>query len=101
MCQVASVHFHLLGSAGESALKSTANDQGDIERVTTRQWALQSGYDSSKLFHKLFHDDIEYLLSMHNLWEKRRKPTPLKMDQLPDAGKSHSCNTICLLHSLL
>lgn len=24
---------------------------------------------------------------MHNLWEKRRKPTPLKMDQLPDAGK--------------
>ncbi|KAJ1525915.1 hypothetical protein ONE63_009104 [Megalurothrips usitatus] len=73
------------GSAGETALTSKANDQGDVERVTTRQWAQQSGYDSSKIFHKLFHDDIEYLLSMHNLWEKRRKPTPLKMDELPDA----------------
>lgn len=73
------------GAAGESALKTKANEQGDIERVTTRQWAQQSGYDSAKLFHKLFHDDIKYLLSMHNLWEKRRKPTPLKMNELPDA----------------
>lgn len=33
-----------------------------------------------KLFSKLFHDDITYLLSMDKLWTKRRPPTPLCWD---------------------
>lgn len=36
---------------------------------------------------KLFHDDIKYLLSMDNLWKKRRPPTPLNWADLPDGGK--------------
>ncbi|KAF2365579.1 Ubiquitin-activating enzyme catalytic cysteine domain [Trinorchestia longiramus] len=40
------------------------------------------GYDAQKLFSKLFHDDIAYLLSMDKLWSKRRKPTPLSWDSV-------------------
>lgn len=39
-----------------------------------------------KLFGKLFGDDIKYLLSMDKLWEKRRRPTPLDWDEMPEAG---------------
>ena len=35
------------------------------------------------IFHKLFHDDIKYLLSMDKLWAKRRPPVPLDFDDLP------------------
>jgi len=62
----------------------------DKEKISTRAWAQMIDYEPSKIFHKLFHDDIKYLLSMQNLWEKRRPPTPLKTDELPDAGKSTS-----------
>lgn len=46
---------------------------------------MSHSYDPKKLFAKLFEDDIQYLLSMEKLWEKRRKPTPLQWDKLPDA----------------
>ncbi|XP_063978190.1 SUMO-activating enzyme subunit 2 [Diachasmimorpha longicaudata] len=70
--------------AGEDALTSESNDKGNVERVSTRLWAQASGYDPEKLFNKLFHDDIKYLLSMDNLWKKRRPPTPLDWKNLPD-----------------
>lgn len=62
--------------------------QGNVERTSTRTWARSCGYDPAKLFAKLFHDDILYLLSMHNLWKTRRAPTPLEYNNLPDAGKN-------------
>jgi len=63
------------------------NKGKDIEiHVSTRQWAQNNGYDPQKLFQKLFHDDIKYLLSMENLWKKRRPPTPLDWNNLPDAS---------------
>ena len=58
-----------------------------MERVSTRSWAQSCEYEPEKLFQKLFHDDIKYLLSMDNLWKKRRPPTPLLWGNLPDAGK--------------
>lgn len=70
--------------AGEEALTAQANDKGNIERVSTRLWAQNNGYDPEKLFTKLFHDDIKYLLSMDNLWKERRPPTPLDWKNLPD-----------------
>ncbi|XP_015115400.1 SUMO-activating enzyme subunit 2 [Diachasma alloeum] len=70
--------------AGEGALNSESNDKGNVERVSTRLWAQSCGYDPEKLFNKLFHDDIKYLLSMDNLWKKRRPPTPLDWKNLPD-----------------
>ncbi|KZC06130.1 SUMO-activating enzyme subunit 2 [Dufourea novaeangliae] len=71
-------------AAGEGALNSEANEKGNVNRVSTRAWAQSCGYDSDKLFTKLFHDDIKYLLSMDNLWKKRRPPTPLSWKELPD-----------------
>lgn len=76
-----------LDTAGEEALQAEANDKGNVERVSTRSWAQSSDYDPEKLFTKLFHDDIKYLLSMDNLWKKRRPPTPLEWNNLPDGGE--------------
>lgn len=78
------------GDAGENALKGDSKKMleanGNLERKSTRIWAQECDYDAEKLFHKLFRDDIKYLLSMDKLWTKRRPPTPLDWNQLPDAG---------------
>ena len=66
-----------IGSAGDAALSSTATESGNVQRTSTRVWAQQHNYNSEKLFTKLFHDDVKYLLSMDKLWQKRRPPTPL------------------------
>ncbi|GBP84860.1 SUMO-activating enzyme subunit 2 [Eumeta japonica] len=70
------------GEAGSSALTSETTSDGNIQRKSTRAWAAETNYDPEKLFIKLFHDDIRYLLSMENLWKKRRPPTPLSWDKL-------------------
>ncbi|XP_068234542.1 SUMO-activating enzyme subunit 2 isoform X2 [Palaemon carinicauda] len=74
-----------VGDAGQSAMEVEANDKGNVNRVSTRGWAESQNYDPKKLFGKLFGDDIQYLLSMDKLWEKRRKPTPLQWDKIPDS----------------
>ncbi|KAJ2944131.1 hypothetical protein O0L34_g18100 [Tuta absoluta] len=71
------------GEAGASALSSDGTAAGNVERRSTRAWAAETNYDPEKLFSKLFGDDIRYLLSMENLWKKRRPPTPLQWDNLP------------------
>ncbi|XP_034831088.1 SUMO-activating enzyme subunit 2 [Maniola hyperantus] len=71
------------GEAGASALTSEGTEAGNVERKSTRAWASDTNYDPEKLFSKLFGDDIRYLLSMENLWKKRRPPTPLTWDNLP------------------
>ncbi|KAK4291902.1 hypothetical protein Pmani_035293 [Petrolisthes manimaculis] len=79
----------LVGEAGKAALEDDNNKKddtqtdGNITRVSTRAWAKSHQYQAKKLFTKLFTDDIHYLLTMDKLWEKRRKPTPLKWDSLP------------------
>jgi ubiquitin-like 1-activating enzyme E1 B len=66
------------GDAGQDALASDLNEKGNVERVSTKQWAQNSGYLPEKLFNKFFFDDINYLLSMSNLWKTRKAPTPIK-----------------------
>ena len=39
-------------------------------------------------FLQFFRDDIKYLLSMHNLWKKRKPPTPIDFEKLVDKNKS-------------
>jgi len=75
-------------------LQTESNDKGNIDRISTRVWAQSCDYDPEKLFTKLFHDDIKYLLSMDNLWKKRRPPKPLNWKELPDGG-------LLLFHSYL
>ncbi|ROT63749.1 putative SUMO-activating enzyme subunit 2-like [Penaeus vannamei] len=74
-----------VGDAGQSAMEADANDAGNVSRVSTRAWASSHNYDAKKLFGKLFDDDIKYLLSMDKLWEKRRRPTPLNWENMPEA----------------
>ncbi|RWS03816.1 SUMO-activating enzyme subunit 2-like protein [Dinothrombium tinctorium] len=64
-------------------MKEISNDK---KPETTREWAQKNNYDPIVLFNKLFCIDIQYLLKMVNLWEKRRKPTPLHFD---DLAKEH------------
>lgn len=67
----------------ETAARATASEKdGDIKRVSTKEWARSTGYDAVKLFNKLFKDDIMYLLTMDKLWKKRKAPTPLDWQQL-------------------
>lgn len=73
------------GAAGEKALKSAeSNGSSSSKNVSTRQWAQDVNYDAVKLFCKFFNEDIKYLLSMENLWAKRRPPVPLDVNSLPD-----------------
>lgn len=58
----------------EAALENSAV----LQRISTRTWAKESGYDPEKIFNKLFKTDIEYLLSMEKLWEKRTPPVPVE-----------------------
>ncbi|XP_055844029.1 SUMO-activating enzyme subunit 2 [Episyrphus balteatus] len=57
-------------------------EEGDVKRVSTRKWAEEAGYDAETLFNKFFFDDINYLLSMSNLWKTRKPPSPLKWDSV-------------------
>lgn len=50
-------------AAGDAGTKALNND-GEVNRVSTRQWAQETEYNPEKLFNKFFNDDIKYLLSM-------------------------------------
>uniref|UniRef100_A0A8C5FZ63 SUMO-activating enzyme subunit 2 n=1 Tax=Gouania willdenowi TaxID=441366 RepID=A0A8C5FZ63_GOUWI len=67
----------------DTAARATASEKdGDIKRISTKEWARSTGYDPVKLFNKLFKDDIMYLLTMDKLWKKRKAPTPLDWQHL-------------------
>lgn len=70
------------GEAGSEALTGDSNEQGNITRVSTKQWAMNCDYLAEKLFNKFFYDDINYLLSMANLWKTRAPPKPMKFGDL-------------------
>lgn len=75
--------------AGADALEAEANDQGNVNRQSTRAWAQACEYDPEKLFNKFFHDDIEYLLSMANLWRTRTPPKPMKYGDFSEPSTSN------------
>uniref|UniRef100_A0A4W4F9P4 SUMO-activating enzyme subunit 2 n=1 Tax=Electrophorus electricus TaxID=8005 RepID=A0A4W4F9P4_ELEEL len=79
----------------ETAARASASDQdGDIKRVSTKDWARSTGYDPVKLFNKLFKDDIMYLLTMDKLWKKRKAPVPLdwaEVHQLGEGSQDDMC----------
>lgn len=42
------------GNPADAAARATASDQdGDIKRVSTKEWARSTGYDPVKLFNKV------------------------------------------------
>lgn len=74
----------------DQMLKQGTDATGNVCRVSTRLWATNCGYDTEKLFNKLFGDDIRYLLRMEKLWSRRKPPTPLRWENLPDAAPGSS-----------
>lgn len=107
--------FFTSGNPADAAARATASDQdGDIKRVSTKEWARSTGYDPVKLFNKvpalsptspygslyfffffeshfyislqLFKDDIMYLLTMDKLWKKRKAPLPLEWEEIKQLG---------------
>ncbi|GFS90423.1 SUMO-activating enzyme subunit 2 [Nephila pilipes] len=66
-------------------LGASANAAGNVNRISTREWAKSSNYDSQLIFKKLFYEDIEYLNKMTDLWKERVRPVVLEFDKLPDA----------------
>ncbi|XP_054748219.2 SUMO-activating enzyme subunit 2-like isoform X2 [Lytechinus pictus] len=72
------------GDAGQQAVDHIPTMDGNVIRESTKKWAQDSGFNAEKLFRKFFHEDIKYLLSMEKLWKKRRPPTPLDWNNLPD-----------------
>uniref|UniRef100_A0A8C1V026 SUMO-activating enzyme subunit 2 n=1 Tax=Cyprinus carpio TaxID=7962 RepID=A0A8C1V026_CYPCA len=80
----------------DAAARATASDQdGDIKRVSTKEWARSTGYDPVKLFNKLFKDDIMYLLTMDKLWKKRKAPLPLDWMEIQqiESSQEEACGT--------
>jgi len=75
----------LAGQAGESA-----NAKETLERKSTRLWASEIDFDAEKLLAKFFAEDIKYLLSMENLWKKRKPPTPLEPETISGGLKTAS-----------
>ncbi|CAL8296379.1 unnamed protein product [Boreogadus saida] len=71
----------------EARAMASSETDGDIKRVSTKEWARSTGYDPAKLFNKLFKDDIMYLLTMDKLWKKRKAPLPLDWHQLESQGR--------------
>ncbi|OXB61785.1 hypothetical protein ASZ78_004058 [Callipepla squamata] len=74
--------------AEAEARARASNEDGEIKRVSTKEWAKSTGYDPVKLFTKLFKDDIRYLLTMDKLWRKRKPPVPLDWAEVQNQEKS-------------
>ena len=69
-------------AAGEDSLTKAPNEQGNINRMSTKQWAKNCDYLPEKLFNKFFDEDIKYLLKMSSLWKTRAPPKPMKFGEL-------------------
>ena len=79
----AAANGHTNNGDAEKSKSPPKIENGNVVRISTRQWVIDSNYDPKQIFAKLFGDDIKYLLSMDKLWAKRRPPVPLDWDNLP------------------
>ncbi|KAI3418935.1 Ubiquitin-activating enzyme active site [Globodera pallida] len=68
------------GTKNGSVASAESDDfekNGSNIKMSTRQFAEMTNYEPKQIFEKLFFDDINYLLSMADLWKERKKPTPI------------------------
>lgn len=71
---------------------NSSGQNGNVVRISTRQWAQDLGYEPTALFQKFFFDDIKYLLSMEKLWSKRKAPVPIDVKTLANPATDESSN---------
>lgn len=76
--------------SNETSATTNGNGNGH-HRISTRDWIHREmeEFDPVRVFNKLFYDDVNYLLTMKNLWEKRRQPTPVDFDKSKQLGETH------------
>uniref|UniRef100_A0A915CVT7 THIF-type NAD/FAD binding fold domain-containing protein n=1 Tax=Ditylenchus dipsaci TaxID=166011 RepID=A0A915CVT7_9BILA len=67
-----------------SAQNLPGSSESKPNRIDTRTFAENSYYDAALLFNKLFHDDVNYLLKMADLWKERKKPTAVLFADVTD-----------------
>eukprot|EP00116_Pleurobrachia_bachei_P003213 sb/3463475/ len=77
-----------VANAGEVA----ASKESETERKSTREWVQEIDYNADKILHKVFHDDIRYLLTMDKLWKSRKPPTPLDLASLKGSESNMDSN---------
>ena len=67
----------------EQESSTTTTTTNGHHRVSTRDWihTEMEEFEPIRVFNKLFFDDINYLTTMKNLWEKRRQPTPVEYEK--------------------
>lgn len=68
----------------QSQTNGSNNNHAKKTPISTRDWANEHSYDPVLLFEKLYNHDINYLLSMDNLWKERAKPRPLEYSKLKE-----------------
>lgn len=71
----------LFGESDEDVSVDEAiyTSNNSAEKVSARRWAITVEYDPKKLLKKVFHDDIQYLLSMESMYTgKKVKPVLLE-----------------------
>ncbi|CAF1172247.1 unnamed protein product [Adineta steineri] len=74
----------------ETTTTTTTTTNGH-HRISTRDWVhteLEEFHPIS-VFNKLFFDDINYLITMKNLWEKRRQPIAIQYEQAFQLNELH------------
>lgn len=65
------------GNPADTEARATASDQdGDIKRVSTKDWARSTGYDAVKLFNK-----VGFSVNKHLLKDCLSESVPLSCQQ--------------------
>uniref|UniRef100_A0AC35GUA7 SUMO-activating enzyme subunit n=1 Tax=Panagrolaimus sp. PS1159 TaxID=55785 RepID=A0AC35GUA7_9BILA len=82
---------------GENGNANGNTENGEEKKPvgpSLRMIASQAGYDSKEVFNKLYDKDINYLLTMEDLWKDRRPPNPLSWEGNSAAGTETITNKI-------
>ena len=56
----------------------------------------EHNYNADLILHKMFHDDIKYLLTMDKLWRTRKPPIPLNLAELTKSNNSENSSSYAL-----
>jgi len=70
----------LFGESDEDVSMDEVVSQDGSEKMSARNWAINNEYNPKKLLKKVFYDDIQYLLSMEDLY-KNKDIKPVLLDE--------------------
>uniref|UniRef100_A0A914XWW2 SUMO-activating enzyme subunit n=1 Tax=Panagrolaimus superbus TaxID=310955 RepID=A0A914XWW2_9BILA len=89
-----SPNFEREGENGHANKNAENGEEKKPVGPSLRTIASQANYDPKEVFNKLYEKDINYLLTMDDLWKDRRPPTPLSWGGNSAAGTQTITNKI-------